>query len=122
MSALKVTLADAPTDVLVHLVDVGTANVTELAAALAPDDTIDPRATVSYALDLLRRIGYVRAVGGAAWHQWQATEAGRAAVAAAREALNDSPPDYAYNGGECCASGSCEVCDPVRHRDSEVSR
>lgn len=83
MSTLKVRLADAPTDVLVHLVDHGPATVADL-AALAPDGCVEPRATISYAVDLLRRMGLIR--GGGATYQWAATDEGVKAVRDARAA------------------------------------
>lgn len=88
MSALKVSLADAPTDVLVHLVDNGPASIAELAAALAPPETITPARTVSYAIDLLRRIGYVRGYDTA--YRWAATDQGIKAIDAARADVADS--------------------------------
>lgn len=85
MSTLHVALADAPTDVLVHLVDDGPATISGLATALAPPDTASPVAVVSYAIDLLRRLGYVKghSDGG---YKWAATVAGVDAVADARVA------------------------------------
>lgn len=86
MSTLKVRLADAPTDVLVHLVDHGPATLADVAEALssnwAPD--VDGLRNISYALDLLRRMGLVASLRG--HYQWTATREGIKAVRDARAA------------------------------------
>ena len=77
---IKVTLADAPTDVLVYLVD-HSATVPEIARAVAPRDADSPLASVANALRLLREIGYAQLGPELVW---TVTDAGRAAVDAAR--------------------------------------
>jgi hypothetical protein len=83
MSTIKVRLADVPTDVLVHLVDHGPATISTL-AALAPEGTVESKAAVSYAIDLLRRMGLVQ--GNGATYRWAATDEGVKAVRDARAA------------------------------------
>jgi len=82
VSTIKVSLADAPTDVLVYLVDNGPATISVIAAAVAPPEAVSPASIVSYAIDLLRRIGYVK---GNDRYEWAATVDGINAVAEARK-------------------------------------
>jgi len=82
MSTIKVRLADCPTDVLVHLVDNGPATISVIAAAVAPPEAVSPASNVSYTIDLLRRIGYVK---GNDRYEWAATDDGIKAVAEARK-------------------------------------
>lgn len=78
---LRVHLADAPTDVLVWLVERPSHlwwSVGEIAAAVAPDDADHAEASVAGALWLLRRMGYV--VLNSETRAWAATADGQQAV------------------------------------------
>lgn len=59
LSDIEVTLADAPTDVLVYLVDHGPTYLEDLVRAVVPVDADTPNATVARACTLLREIGYM---------------------------------------------------------------
>lgn len=78
--AITVQLADAPTDVLVYLVDHGPGTIRDIAHAVAPPDHPMPGTVTKSALGLLLRFDCVQSDAGV----WSATDAGREAVRAAR--------------------------------------
>lgn len=91
MGEIRVCLADAPTDVLVYLVDHGSATMAEITKAVAPPDTDYPGASVASALDLLHKIEYVIYDSR---DGWAPSLAGVAAVRAARvQPVSDTPEE-----------------------------
>lgn len=84
-TTLRVRLADAPTDVLVWLVDRPPHlwwSVGQIAAATAPDDADNAQASVADALSMLRTMGMV--VQNRETRAWAATTEGQEAVEKAR--------------------------------------
>lgn len=86
MNEIHVRLADAPTDVLVQLVDHGPCKLTDLISALAPKAEApgDAPAIVNRALMLLLELGAVHLVKRGS-NLWDATSAGARLIAAARQ-------------------------------------
>ena len=84
-TTLHVRLADAPTDVLVWLVDQPQHlwwSVGEITAATAPEDADHAQTTVANALSMLRQMGWV--VQNHDTRAWAATADGQRAVEKAR--------------------------------------
>jgi hypothetical protein len=94
MAELRLTLGDAPTDVLVYLVDHGPASAKELLNAVVPPDVDEPGLTLARAVGLLVELGYV---GAPPVEQWAATVAG---VAAVRQARSSSAHPIEETSGE----------------------
>lgn len=82
MKRLTVTLADAPRDVLIYLVDHGPATFAAIAESVPPSGADNPRQSVALALGLLRDMGCVSPLPG---QMWCATLDGCKTVALARE-------------------------------------
>lgn len=91
MSVIHVRFADAPTDVLVWLVDHGPTTREDLVRLVPPPDATQPSVIVSSALRLLFDCGLVDVepctVGS---NPWRATDAGRQAVSDARTEASPS--------------------------------
>ena len=87
---VRVTLADAPTDVLVYLAGNPRSKFTSawITGAVAPDDAENALETVALALRLLHDGGYVKRC---LHTHWQVTEAGVTAVREAVRATVDRP-------------------------------
>jgi hypothetical protein len=91
VTTLRVVLADAPTDVLVHLVDHGPCSRGEVERAVAPAGVAGTVATVAAALSLLTEMGWAEVtvpVERPGPYLWSATAEGREAVARARAAAS----------------------------------
>jgi hypothetical protein len=82
---VRVSLADAPTDVLVHLVglpyDDEGRDVAEIIETVAPSEAVDAATTVVNGLRLLLDLGYAVGARVGERTRFRATTAGRAAVA-----------------------------------------
>jgi DNA-binding PadR family transcriptional regulator len=89
VKTIKVTFSDACTDVLVYLADLPAGQLRTrygITEATTPADAEDAPATTANALQTLRDAGLVEARRVEDWVMWQATDAGREAVAQARAA------------------------------------
>jgi hypothetical protein len=86
MTTLKVHLADAPTDVLVHLVDYGPCSEADVRQAVAPVGAVGAGVTVGHAIALLQEMGWVKGDYDRLPHAFDATDDGREAVQRARSA------------------------------------
>jgi hypothetical protein len=88
VSVVKVTLAEAPTDILVYLASLPTEHwrtSSGVVAACAPDDltTAEKLTAARGALSTLVNCGYVEQSVIDGWVMYRSTDEGRAAVAAA---------------------------------------
>lgn len=81
METIRVALADAPTDVLAHLVDAGPQTAGEIVEHFESVHEGDITLTVVNSLGLLERAGYA-CYNGTVWH---ACDDGVKAIEAARE-------------------------------------
>lgn len=89
MTRIRVTLAEAPTDVLVFLADQPHDTwwtVTGVVGHTAPEDAPDAHRTAVHALELLRDLGYVEAATVDGFPGVRATDQGRQAVVDATSA------------------------------------
>jgi hypothetical protein len=85
MTKIYVRLADAPTDVLVELVDSGPGTVDDLYRAIAPASSHNARETIRNAAHLLVEMGWASSHSfGGNPTKFAATDDGREAVAKAR--------------------------------------